>query len=91
MVVVEEREEEGKETGGGEVMSLVLVCFYIPPELVWNHQQVAHARTSLAHPRPVAPHGLHRFTVTFEKPFDFDFESVVQISCNKKTTGIRYS
>ena len=24
--------------------------FYIPPELVWNQQQVAHARTSLAHP-----------------------------------------
>ena len=27
-----------------------LGVFYIPPELVWNQQQVAHARTSLAPP-----------------------------------------
>jgi len=76
-------------------MSLVWVCFYIPPELVWNQQQVAHARTSLAH--PATPHGhivswlIPSLFYSLEKPFDCDFESVVQISCNDKTTGIGYS
>jgi len=58
MVVVEERERMRGKKRGERSDELSFGVFYIPPELVWNHQQVAHARTSLAHPRPVASHGL---------------------------------
>ena len=48
----------GERNGGRRSDEFSFGVFYIPPELVWNHQQVAHARTSLAHPHPVVPHGL---------------------------------
>ena len=59
--MVVERERDGWEGRNGERGrdDFSLGVFYIPPELVWNQQQVAHARTSLAHSviTPVASRG----------------------------------
>ena len=68
------KEERMRERNGGKRRDeFSLGVFYIPPELAWNQQQVAHARTSLTQPtprgspRPFAPrlidHSLAPFTL----------------------------
>ena len=47
MVVVERREDEREENGERRRDELSLGVFYILPELVWNQQILAHARTSV--------------------------------------------
>ena len=91
MVVVERREGEGEEMGGRGRDEFSLGVFYNLPELVWGQQLVAHARTSLTHRTPRGDPWLNRsIPFFFFKSFYCDFECVVQISCNSKTTAIGY-
>lgn len=81
---------DGKEeTGGGKEMILVWACFTF--RLNWfgtNYKLRTHGPRS-----PVVSRSSISFILSplsFRKTFDCVFESVVQISCSDKTTGIGY-
>lgn len=83
----------GREETGREEMILVWACFTF--RLNWfgtNNKLRTHGPRS---PHQVtvlaAAQSVSSSLLLFGNPFDCDFESVVQISCNDKTTGIGYS